>query len=172
MPPTPSQLIQYWLYRASRMQEAHYTAARGFETRHFWLGLAAVTLAAVVGTAVFASLAKKETEPMITVAVGMLSVLSAVLSGLQTFLNQSENAEKHRTAGAKFAHLRHSIELVQVLPPPTENDLRIQLQQLEEAWSKVRTESPNLPKRVWKSIERSLTFEAFISRDPRVTNDA
>jgi hypothetical protein len=154
------------------MQEAHYTAARGFEARHFWLGTAAVSLGAFVGTAVFTSLAKKDNAPMVIVAVGMLSVLSAVLSALQTFLKHSENAEKHRSAGAKFAHLRHSIELVQVLPPETESDLRAQLQQLEEAWSKVRAESPNMPKRVWKSIERSLTFEAFINRDPRVTNEA
>ena len=165
MTPTPQRLVEYWLYRAARMQEAHYTAARALGQRHVWLGICAVALGAIVGGTVFASLSK-ESSLELKIATGLLSILATVLTALQTFLKDQESSEKHKTAGARLAHLKHMIELVQVLPPATDDELRIALSAIEDEWSKGRLDSPNLPPRLWHRVEATLTFEHFLARDP------
>lgn len=137
------------------MQLAHYECARKFERFHLWLGLPAIVLSTFVGTAVFSSL-EKSADIRLQIGVGLLSVVAAVLTGLQTFLRYAELAEKHRLAGARFANLKHRIELLMVLP--AEVDMRSQLAALEETWAKLREESPSLSSGVWRRIERQVQF--------------
>ncbi len=165
MTPTPERLVEYWLYRAARMQEAHYTAGRSLGQRHIWLGIGAVTLGALVGGTVFASLSK-DTSIELKILTGVLSVFATVLTALQTFLKDFEASEKHKVAGAKLAHLKHTIELVQVLPPASGDELRTKLSEIEAEWATARLDSPNLPPRLWRKVESTLTFEHFLARDP------
>ncbi len=88
--------------------------------------------------------------------MGLLSVVAAVLTGLQTFLRYAELAEKHRLAGARFANLKHRIELL--MTQPAESDMRSQLAAIEETWAKLREESPSLSSGVWRRIERQVQF--------------
>ena len=155
---SPSELIAQWHFRNHRVQLAHYESARRFERLHLWLGLPAIAFSTLVGTTVFATLSKT-TDLWVQILVGFLSVFAAVLMGLQTFLKYSELAEKHRMAGAKFANLKHRIELLATLPPATESELKEALATIEESWSKLREESPTLPTQVWRHIEKTVTFE-------------
>jgi hypothetical protein len=108
-----------------------------------------------VGTAVFSSL-EKSADIRLQICVGLLSVVAAVLTGLQTFLRYAELAEKHRLAGARFANLKHRIELL--MTQPAESDMRSQLAAIEETWAKLREESPSLSSGVWRRIERQVQF--------------
>ena len=152
---TVSELIEQWRFRNHRVQLAHYECARRFERLHLWLGLPAVVLSTFVGTAVFSSLENSE-DIRLQIGVGLLSVMAAVLTGLQTFLRYAELAEKHRLAGARFANLKHRIELLMTLP--TEADMRSQLEVIEEAWAKIREGSPSLSSCVWRRIERQVQY--------------
>lgn len=154
---TPIELFEQWRFRNHRVQLAHYECARRFERLHLWLGLPAIALSTLVGTAVFSSL-EKTTDFRVQIVVGLLSVTAAVLTGLQTFLRYAELAERHRIAGARFANLKHRMELLSTLPPATEADMRVALASIEESWAKLREESPTLPTRVWKQIERTVEF--------------
>lgn len=137
------------------MQLAHYECARRFERFHLWLGLPAIALSTIVGTAVFSSL-EKSADIRLQIGVGLLSVVAAVLTGLQTFLRYAELAEKHRVTGARFANLKHRIELLMTLP--VEDDMRSELVAIEETWAKLREESPSLSSGVWRRIERQVQF--------------
>ena len=150
-----SKLIQLWQFRNHRVQLAHYECARRFERFHLWLGLPAVALSTFVGTAVFSTL-EKSADIKFQIGVGLLSVTAAVLTVLQTFLRYGELAEKHRLAGARFANLKHRIELLMTLP--AEADIRSQLATIEETWAKVREESPSLSASVWERIEKQVKF--------------
>ena len=163
---SPSELIEQWRFRNHRVQLAHYESARRFERLHLWLGLPAVALSTLVGTTVFATLSKAP-DIAVQILVGLLSVAAAVLIGLQTFLKYSELAEKHRMAGAKFANLKHRMELLATLPPETEGELREALASIEDTWSKLREESPTLPTRVWRHIEKSVLIEEYHHHVPR-----
>ena len=161
-----NELIEQWRFRNHRVQLAHYESARRFERLHLWLGLPAVAFSTLVGTTVFATLSKAP-DIAVQILVGLLSVAAAVLIGLQTFLKYSELAEKHRMAGAKFANLKHRMELLATLPPETEGELREALASIEDTWSKLREESPTLPTRVWRHIEKSVLIEEYHYHVPR-----
>jgi hypothetical protein len=166
---TPAELIKHWRFRAHRVQLAHYESARKFGHRHLWLGFPAIILSTVVGTSVFATLAKSADQvgrPWLQIIIGLLSVLSAVLASLQTFLRSSELAEKHRLAGARFANLKHDLELLATMPPPNSDQLRDALSVIEQRWAKLREESPNLPEKIWTRIEQTLTYEKHEKRYP------
>lgn len=164
---TPTELILHWRFRVHRMQLAHYQSARVLEKRHLWLGLPAIALSTIVGTTVFASLkqtAEQSTIPWLQIAIGLLSVVSAVLVSLQTFLRYAELTEKHRMAGARFANLKHEIELIFTMPPNNEGNLREALATVEAKWSKLREDSPTVPEAIWKDIEKTLTPEEHAKR--------
>ena len=158
----PNELILRWRFRIHRMQLAHYETARVFDHHHLWLGLPVIILSTVVGTTVFATIQKSaqtDNVPWLQILVGLLSVLAAVLASLQTFLRFSELAEKHRVAGARFAALKHEIELIIAMPPSSPDKLREVLTELDQRWSKLREDSPNVPRKIWRRIERNLSYE-------------
>ena len=152
---TIPELIEQWRFRVHRVQLAHYECARRFERRHLWLGLPAIALSTLVGTTVFSSL-EKTADVRLQIGVGLLSVAAAVLTGLQTFLCYAELAERHRLAGARFANLKHRIELLTTLAEDT--TIRDQLLAIEDTWAKLREESPTLPSGVWSRVERQVVF--------------
>ena len=88
-----------WYQRVTVTQRAHYGSADHFSRKSYWLGIPVIVLSTVVGTSVFAAL-QKQPGPGLQIALGLASVLAAVLASLQTFLGYSARAEKHRVAGA------------------------------------------------------------------------
>jgi len=162
-----SDLLRHWRFRIHRVQTGHYEAGRRYDRMHLFLGIPAIAVSTIVGTSVFASLATKEQNVGVTILVGLLSVASAILASLQTFLKYSELAERHKIAGAKFADLKHKIELVAVFQPTDSEALKNQLSEIEQEWEKVREESPNIPTKIWRKIEGSMTLEKDIEAHPR-----
>jgi hypothetical protein len=126
---------------------------------HLWLGVPAIVVSTFVGTAIFASLSSATHGVVPTILFGMLSVASAVLAGLQTFLKYSELAERHKIAGARFADIKHQIEMVAVFRSNSPELLESKLSEIEERWEEIREESPNIPARIWQRIERTMTLE-------------
>jgi hypothetical protein len=164
-----SELLRHWQLRIHWVQIGHYETGRAFEKRHFWLGVPAVILSTIVGTAVFASLAKFADEESLLwpkIAVGLLSVVAAVLISLQTFLRYAEQAESHKTAGAKYAHLKQRLELLTTIPPDSDDKLKAELLSIEMEWEKVREESPNIPVKIWRRIEKKMTFRSEPADNP------
>ena len=89
-------LLEQWLRRARENQLQHWESARHYENLNYSLGIPVVVLSTTVGTTVFATL-QKQVRLSVQVTVGAVSVLAAVLAGLQTFLRFSERAERHRS---------------------------------------------------------------------------
>lgn len=157
-----SEFLRHWKFRVHRVQIAHYETGRYYERLHFWIGTPAIILSTVVGTAVFASLSEQIDSGNLLwtkLLFGFLSVFSTVLISLQTFLNYSDKAEKHKSSGAKHAHLKHKIELLALIPPKDDNELKEKLEEIEDEWDAIRKESLNFPIRIWKKIEKNMTLE-------------
>jgi hypothetical protein len=93
--------------------------------------------------------------------IGLMSVVSAAVATVQTFLNYPELSEKHKVAGAKFANLNHRLELLGAKQPLSVKQLADELVKIEKQWDKLRTGSPNLPLNVWARIEAERTIEEF-----------
>lgn len=156
------ELLKHWTFRVHRVQIGHYEAGRIFELRHFWLGVPAVVLSTLVGTAVFASLGRFADDNALLwakITIGLLSVIAAVLVSLQTFLRYAEQAENHKNAGAKYAHIKHKLEMLTVLTPESDDQFRAELDTIELEWNKIREESPNIPSGIWRYIEQRFKFD-------------
>jgi hypothetical protein len=143
---TIKRVLDDWYNRVSITQRAHYLSADHFGRKKYGLGIPAIILSTLVGTAVFASL-QKQPELWLQIAIGLASVLAAVLAGLQTFLGYTERAEKHRIAGAKYGALGRELEVLRAsdqVSNETIEDIRKRLDVLA-------LESPNNPLRIYNS---------------------
>lgn len=139
----PKMVLSQWYERASVVAVGHYRAALRYSRFHFWIALPTVTLSAVVGTAVFATL-QQQTSFWLQLIVGAMSVLAAILTALQSTLRYQELAEKHRGAGAKYNSLGREIELMLTFP---EVDFD-RVEDLRSRSDSLAQESPHIPQSV------------------------
>lgn len=136
-PGSPDELVLAWLRRARESQMGHYEMATALEARSYWLGVPVIVISGLVGTSVFASIAADVIPVQAKLIVGVLSVLAAILSSLQTFFKFAERAEKHKTFGARFGAIRRELEVLHAsgaahLEPHYIGTLRERLDRLAE----------------------------------------
>ena len=146
----PNPLIVAWYQRAHVVLAAHHVAAGHFDRLHYWLGIPAVIVSAVVGTTVFATL-QSNPHVAIQILVGLGSVLAAVLTSLQTFLRYSERAEKHRVAGVRYGALMRELEQALILCPH-ESELKAFLNDVRIRWDRLNEETPTMPQKIWRQV--------------------
>lgn len=90
---------------------AHYVMAEKFRCRHRTLGLFVVSLSALVGTSIFATLQSTGSSVIKTVG-GFLAIGAVVLSAMQTFLGFSELQAKHKIASAGYKTIERKLEIL------------------------------------------------------------
>ena len=75
------------------------------------------------------------------ILLALISVFSAVLASLQTFLNYSDRASRHRSASAEYGAIkRHIQELL------TKKDITLkEISTIRENMNKLAKESPEVP---------------------------
>jgi len=151
-PASTEELLQDWYRRAREAQFAHYEAAKPLSSANYKLGIPVAALSGLVGTSIFATL-QKQPDLGFKISVGIISVLAAVLSSLQTFLRLSERAEKHRAVAVRYGALRRELETAIAKGGPYDDGL---VQGLREKVDSISSESPEIPDRVWKKIETTL----------------
>jgi hypothetical protein len=129
------------------LHRGHWSAARHYEARNFWLGLLAAVSAAIAGTTAFATLSESPSTAVRT-AIGFFSVLAAVLSALQTYFRSSELAERHKGAAAKYGFLRRELEQRMEAGEASLNEAR--LDDFRARWDSVDTEAPPIPAKLYR----------------------
>lgn len=155
------RLISDWFRRVRESQRAHYECGTRFMRFNYLLGIPTIVLSAAVGTTVFAYLDKQATGEL-KIALGLVSVLAAVLSGLQTFLSFAERANRHRITGAKYGAIRRRLETLKTLPPEDEQALRRELESIKQAMDELAENAPHVPSNLKSRVDRELK-----SRDHR-----
>lgn len=156
-PPSPwtaavLDLLRDWELRATASSDAHYDLATRLSNSNIRFGVPVVVLTTIVGTSVFATLSRTHVNTGLQVAVGMLSVLAAVLASLQTFLRFGERAEKHRTAAEHWASIRREIDEKLALHPTylaSRGDPQDYLDDLRRRMDQIAQQSPELGVAGW-----------------------
>src|SRR5438552_12181815 len=87
-----ASVLDKWQRRARESQYAHYEAAKALDSANYRLGIPVTVLSTLVGTTIYATL-RKQVDIPVQVVVGSISVLAAILAGVQTFLRFGERAE-------------------------------------------------------------------------------
>lgn len=83
----------------------------GLDQRRSWLGGAAVTLSAVVGTSIFVSITQAASV-LVAIIVGLMSVTASVLVALQAYLDYGRRAERNRLAAVHYKAVIRKLEQV------------------------------------------------------------
>jgi hypothetical protein len=141
------QLLDDWHLRTTTAQFGHQAQAEKTRRKSIWLGAPVVIMTTLVGTSAFATFGDA-TSNEAKLLVGTVSILAAVLAGIQTFLGYSQVAERHGIAATRYATLRRRIEVAL-----TRHDASL-LDSIRGEMDKVGGASPQIGTKVWKqSIE-------------------
>ena len=137
-------LLEEWHVRATAAQFGHQTRAAGTRKLYILLGVPVVALTTLVGTSVFATFNETPSQ-LAKLAVGTISILAAVLAAIQTFLSYGQLTERHRTAAARYASLRRTIEVALASHDASAVDrIRVEM-------DKVGAASPQIGDKVWQA---------------------
>jgi hypothetical protein len=145
-------LLQEWARRAAAAKAAHYELVAVLRARHYRLGVPVVVLSSLVGTSLFATLTEQEVNQPLRAVIGAVSVLAAVLAGLQTFLRYGEQAERHVMAADWYASVQREIEEALVLPVSARPHAREFVTKVRKEMSKVGQQSPEISEDRWRKV--------------------
>jgi hypothetical protein len=149
-------LLERVRVRAHRRARAHYLAAKRTSRMHNLLGIPTVILTAVVGTSIFATLSASK-DNRLSIAIGVISVISTILVSLQTFFRFGEQAEKHRGAGVSFSAIKRKMDVLKVRIATSGIDATDALAQVDDLIDKFNTleaDCLEIPDRVYDQARR------------------
>ncbi len=149
------ELLSTWRQAIRVCHKAHVRSAAILQRRNRAFGIPVVILSTVAGTTAFATL---ESAPAlwIKIFVGLLSVLAAVLAGLQTFLGYSELAERHKAASQKYGALRREIEEMIATHEEGADFPRDFIKSVRTRWDGIDEESPSLSQELYDKISKDV----------------
>jgi len=152
---TTEILIQEWFRRARKNQRIHYQCADHFSRKTKLLGVPTIVISTAVGSAVFASI-EHESSGAVKVALGLLSILAAVLASLQTFLSYPERAEKHRITSAKYASVRRQLELMAADVNRSQEETITQLAGIQKELDACAASAPHVPQHIEEHVKTEI----------------
>ena len=144
-----AERLRDWERRAAAAAEVHFQLAESLARWNIWLGVPVVTLSAIVGTALFATVAR-DVNPGLRIAAGCVSVIAAVLASIQTFLRFGARAEQHRVAAERWSAIRREIEKVRALPAELLGDPKQVLDDVNARMDEAADKAPPMPDKRWK----------------------
>ena len=154
--PATGELLYRWRRNCQRSQIANYSAANRFAKGNYYIGVPSVALSAVVGTSVFAALEPEASfDKHWQILVGLISVVSAVLTALQTFLKWGELAGSYRSTAAEYGSVKRQLDQIIVI---YENGGEISQDMVTEIRRQMDTlsrEGTEVPRRLWEKARIS-----------------
>jgi hypothetical protein len=144
--PEVERLLEDWRNRMYAAQAAHYASADRFRLLNYFVGVPAVILSSIVGTALFNGLEKGSPQ---TLLVGSVSIAAAVLAALQTFLRFAERALQHATAGDWYSAIRRDVEQLLHLSPADRGSPKECLDEVRKEMNRAGQNSPALGGSQW-----------------------
>ena len=146
------ELLGQWLERSRVALSAYNDATTRTVANERRLGIPTVVLTSVVATGLFATLNK---DPAIgwRIATGVIAVVAAVLSALQTFLRQAERAEHYREAARSYGRIRRQVERARLFPPGTRVEADRLLKLIGEELAEAARGKANVPQKIWDRAE-------------------
>jgi hypothetical protein len=145
-------LLGDWQNRAWAAQIAHYRVASRLRQYNVWLGLPVVIFTTAVGTSLFATLNQPKLPMWLRISVGTISVIAAILAGIQTFLSFAKRADQHAVAADWYASIRRKIEQQANTPRKGRSDPKKFLDEIRKDMNTVGSQFPEIGEGVWTQV--------------------
>lgn len=164
----------YWL-RTGHVGIAHYRAGEWAEKWHTSIGIPNVIITAVVATSVFATL-EESTDVRLRIATGIIAMVAAILAALQAFLNLADQAEKHKSAGGRYATLRREIDVFRLefenADKSKREDSLESLKAIAAKLGALDAESPSLTEAMFKKGKRDFDSSGWPEVDAQASSSS
>jgi hypothetical protein len=155
------QVLEDWHQRCYAAQSAHYASADRCRRMNYLIGVPAIVFSSVVGTTIFAGLERDTPRALV---VASISILAAVLAGLQTFLRFSEQAAQHGKAADWYSAIRRDIEQTLHLPVESRGTAKDCLDTIRKEMNRVAQDAPELSIRSWSRQAERFGVKEPLSR--------
>lgn len=132
------ELIDDWKQRVNDNQKASYALAIKHNKYHYWIGLPATILTTIAG----ATLIAEAEEPRIRITVGIVGIIAAILSAIQTFYSHAKRAENHRFVASQLVHVRRDIEIFERFVPDSKSEREQRIREIDERISQIENDAP------------------------------
>lgn len=149
--------------RAKRYKEScvylssqHYRGAEKALRQHQLIGIPVVIIGTVVTTSIFATVNSSPSFGW-KIAAGIVSLIGAILSALQTFLKPSDKAAEHKASAANYRALARRVDFFLLkhdrspgfTGDPTAFDLALgELEKIADALNELAGQSPHITRPV------------------------
>ncbi len=150
-------IASQWLRSLVILHRGHWEAARRYDRWRIVLGIVTAVTAGISGASVVTELATRSGSPAVQIAIGILSVMTAALAAVQSFVKTSEFGARHKAAGVKFGQLRRELQQYSELGVPSGKSLRQTLEEFDGRWKAVEEEALPLPKWAYEKGKRELS---------------
>jgi ATP-dependent protease ClpP protease subunit len=124
-------LIDDWKKRVDDHQKTSYSLAVKHNKFHYGLGLPAVVFAASAAAALLLS----AEEPWIRITFGIVGLLAALLSIVQTFYSHGKKAENQLFVVSQLVQIRRDIELFEKFLPEKKSERQQRIRLIDERLS-------------------------------------
>ena len=152
-PESIEELLRGWLLHSHKGRQRHDRAARRLDRARIWLGAIATVFAVVVSTSIFTAL-EKESSGNLKAVVVTISILSAILSGLSTFLNLAERADKHRSAGVQYKAMIRELERRLSEGTGNSNIAPSVLDEIQKRLNELEESAPIVPEQIFILVDK------------------
>jgi hypothetical protein len=158
--------VKRYRHNAAVVSRAHFMAWERYSRWNRYFGIPVVIMTALVGTAIFGTL-QQNPELYWRILAGGISILATVLAALQTYLNFSEQAEKHKEAGNSYAELRRKFDLLEIemsQKGSSHNDQAIsELKQIVTEQDEISKKCPSIPDKIYDAARQQAEGAALPS---------
>jgi hypothetical protein len=161
-PEDVGELLKGWQIHANKGRKKHEQAARRLESQYRLIGFASVTLSAVIGASLFASL-EAAYEPWSRIVAGIISIVASVLSSLITFHRYEERTEKHRLAGAHFKAIIQELEQVLTIHDRSKID-KVTIDRFRKEFAELGVATPVVPEYINGAVEQRFQDYRFVHK--------
>ena len=153
---TQEEMLTIWHKSVSVMHISHHVAAARYAKYHRWFGALVAGLSALVASTIFVAALDSDNSVAFLVAAAT-SLVTAVLTGINTSLDLSGRAAAHYTAAIYFQGLRREIEEEMMLcriASPKENYTHIR-----QRWTESLEGAPPLPPDIHQLVKNKIEVE-------------
>ena len=141
-------LILAWYRRARIAHQAHASAASRARRNTAFIGIPAVVLSAIVGSAIFATIDKTPNKAL-QITAGCLSLTTAALAALQTFLRLDEQVREHESASRAYGAICRELGQLGAVSFQNRKEVDSRLDGIRTEYDHASAESRNVPPRIW-----------------------
>lgn len=150
---TIEDMLQVWQRSSSIMHISHHVAAARYSKWHRWFGSIVSGLSALVASSIFvAALEGNNRQAFIIAAV--VSLLTAVLAGVNSSLNLAGRSQSHHQAATNFQGLRREIE--EELVKCRNGDQKDSYEHIRKRWTEALEVGPPLPPDIHDHVKREI----------------